>query len=516
MTVPARIEALLRSDGPRLIAALARRYRDVERAEEAVQEAALRALETWPVRGVPDRPVAWLFTVARHRLVDALRREEPVAEDVEGTPDDRAAGSGSDDLLALLFACCHPAIAPRSQVGLALRTLCGLTTAEVARAFLETPDATARRLSRASQKIRAAGIPFAIPGPRARRERVAAVLGAVYLLFNEGYAATRGAGHRVEVCEQALVLGRSVAALLPEEPEVIGLNALMVLHHARRDGRFDAAGDVVLLDRQDRSRWRSDEVAHGLMLLEGALELGRPGPYQIQAAIAALHAQAPTAADTDWEQITALYAALLTHTPSPVVELNAAVALAMATGPARGLRWLDELQARGVLDGYAMLPAARADLLLRLGRRDEARVALDAALALVDNAAERRLLLRRRRNLDAPRRRRRVPTGEVPRPLSERDWRRVRALFPSRIRGRPARPDRMMVEAALWVLATGLPWRRLPAHFGPWQTAYHRFRQWEGDGRWAEVCRRLVHRAGARRLPELEATTKKAPVETGA
>lgn len=498
MNVADRVEALLRSDGPRLVAALARRYRDVEGAEEAVQEAALRALSTWPTRGIPDRPGAWLFTVARHHLVDGLRTPDTTVLDEALEADEPPAG---DDRVALLFACCHPAIAPRSQVGLALRTLCDLSTEAVARAFLETPSTTARRLSRASSKIRDAGIPFSIPGPRARVERVSAVLGAVYLLFNEGYLATDDERSvRPEVCEHALALGRSVSDLLPDEPEITGLVALMTLHHARRDGRVDAEGHLVLLERQDRARWHTDEVQTGLALLDRALAQGRPGVYQIQAAIAALHAQAPTAAETDWTQITALYAALLQHAPSPVVELNAAVALAMASGPERGLRWLDALDARGVLDGYSLLHAARADLLARLGRGDEARAACDRALEHVRNPRERTLLEERRADLGVRRRRRRSRRDATPRPLSGRDWRRIQPLFPQRPRrGRPSRPDREMIEAILWVLATGRPWREVPAHYGPWQTVYHRFRAWEEDGRLLEVCRRLAHRRGAAR-----------------
>lgn len=495
MTVTARVEALLRSDGPRLVAALARRYRDVEGAEEAVQEAALRALTTWPVRGIPDRPGAWLFTVARHHLVDRLRAPDAQPLD-EATAVDEPQG---DDRAALLFACCHPAIAPRSQVGLALRTLCGLSTEAVARAFLESPGATARRLSRASSKIRDAGIPFAIPGPRARVERVSAVLSAVYLLFNEGYLATDDPRPvRPEVCEQALHLGRSIATLLPDEPEITGLLALMTLHHARRDGRVDAEGHLVLLEHQDRTRWHAAEIRAGMELLDQALAHGRPGVYQIQAAIAALHAQAPTAADTDWAQITALYAALLQHAPSPVVELNAAVALAMSSGPERGLRWLDDLERRGVLEGYGLLHAARADLLARLGRMDDARRACDRALELVHNPRERALLESRRAGLGVKRRRRRTRRDGVVRPLSARDWRRIQALFPEkRRRGRPRRPDRQMVEAILWVLATGRPWREVPGSYGPWQTVYHRFREWEQDGRLLAICQRLAHRRGA-------------------
>jgi RNA polymerase sigma-70 factor (ECF subfamily) len=484
---------VLRSDGPRLIAALARQYRDIERAREAVQDAALRALETWPTRGIPERPGAWLFTVARHRLVDELRQAP--AEDL---PVHLADTPVSDDRLPLLFACCHPAIQARTQVGLALWTLCGLSMEEVARAFLERPATTARRLYRASSKIRDAGIPFEIPGPRTRAERIAGVLASIYLLFNEGYASTRErTGVRVEVCEQALTLGESVGSLLPDDPEVLGLRALMTLHHARRAGRFDARGTPQTLEQQDRTRWHADEIEAGAALLERALRRRQPGPYQLQAAIAALHAQADKPEDTDWHQITALYGGLLKSTPSPVVELNAAVALAMSAGPEAGLRWMDELVQRDVLPRYPLLQASRAELLGRLGRSAEAQEAYKQALAWTESPSERAFLQARIRG--RPTRRRRTRTGRPGRRLAARDWRRVAALFPEQKgRGRPRRPDRDVLEAILWVLTTGAPWRETPSEFGPWRTIYHRFRVWENQGRLESVLLRLAHHPGSR------------------
>ncbi len=473
---------------------LARRFRDISLAEEAVQDAVVRALETWPVRGIPERPAAWLFTVARRRVLDVRRQRQHDAEipDTLEAPD-----VARDDRVQLLFACCHPAIAPRSQVGLALRTLCGLTTEQVARAFVETVPATARRLTRASNKIRDAGVPFRVPGPLERPQRVAAVIASIYLLFTEGYAPTHAEQPvRPSVCARAIELGEQVAALLPDEPEIGGALALMRLHHARRDGRVDSEGRPVPLDRQRRDLWHREEIAIGSKTLEAALSRGRPGPYQIQGAIAALHAQAKTPQDTDWDQITALYGALLTHTPTPIVELNAAVALAMSAGPERGLAWLDGLVERGVLSGYHLLHAARADLLERVGDPDAARTAFERALTLATSPSDRRVLTDRMEGLPSTRRRRRRDIAGARRVnLSDRDWRRLRALFPTpgrRGRGRPRRPDREVLHAVLWVLGTGQPWRELPHKFGPWQTAYHRFRTWENDGTLHHVAQRLA------------------------
>lgn len=500
MSVPALVGRLMAERGPRVVSVLAQRCRDIELAEDAVQEAWLKALDRWPAQGVPKDPVAWVFTVARNHVRDALRRRDRPVE-MEAAP--AIVEAHGDERVPLLFACCHPMIAPRDQVGLALRTLCGLRTEEVARAFLEKPSATTRRLSRASARIRDAGIAIEVPAREERPARLAAVLASIYLVFNEGYAATDDDRPlRIELCTDAMRLCDAVAQLLPNEPEIVGLLALMTLHHARRDGRFDDSGSPITLDEQDRSTWHGDEIANGLVLVERALRRGAPGPYQIQAAIAALHARAPTAEETDWDQITALYGALLSHQPSPVVELNAAVALAMSHGPERGLAWLDRLRHRGVLDGFHLLPAARADLLRRLGRLEEADEAYAEALRWVDSPAEARFLEARRGRLRQRRRRPRIDGGRTG--LTEREWRRVRALFPPRRGpGRPARPDRQMLEAVLWVLGTGSPWRELPKEQGPWQTAYHRFRCWENDGRLAQVAARLGRHTGARGIRSL-------------
>jgi len=400
------IDGICRAEGARVLAGLIRRCGDFELAQDALQDAFTRALEVWPRRGVPDAPAAWLTTVAQRRIVDLVRRraagplytDEPpdiAADDAEPAADEADRSGVDDDRLRLLFTCCHPAIAPAAQMALALRTLGGLSTREIARAFLEAEATTAQRLVRVQRKIREARIPYEVPARDALPQRLQAVLGVVYLVFNEGYAAT-AAGDlvRPDLCAEAIRLGRLVVELMPEEPEALGLLALMRLHDARRDARTDPSGALVPLEEQDRSRWSADALA----LLDRALALRRRGPYQIQAAIAALHARAPRAADTDWAQIAALYRGLVADQPGAVVELNAAVALAMAEGPERGLAWIDRLDASGELAGYHLLPAARADLLRRLGRNAEAEAAYDAALRLVRNPAERLYLERRRRD----------------------------------------------------------------------------------------------------------------------
>jgi RNA polymerase sigma-70 factor (ECF subfamily) len=419
--VVSALERAYREESGRITATLIRVMGgDFGAAEEVVQEAFAAALEQWPRQGVPEVPRAWLLRAARNKAVDRVRRdvrlaarvralgaEAELAQSLAGGADAGAEAEGwagaPDDLLRLLFTCCHPALAVEAQVALALRTLCGLTTPEVARAFLVPPATMAQRLVRAQRKIRDARIPYAVPAPEQLPERTAGVLHAVYLLFSEGYAASGGERLlRVDLCEEALRLGRLARALLREDGEVGALLALMLLHHARRAARTDASGGLVLLDRQDRSRWDRAETAEGLALLEEALGQGAHGPYALQAAIAALHAQAATPADTDWPQIAALYGRLLRQSPGPVVALNHAAALAMAEGPARGLAQLDDLEASGGLTDYHLLPAARADLLRRLGRREEAAAAYRRALALVRTAPERRFLEARLAEVLAP------------------------------------------------------------------------------------------------------------------
>ncbi|HUP09467.1 MAG TPA: DUF6596 domain-containing protein [Caldimonas sp.] len=403
------IDGICRAEGARVLAGLIRRCGDFELAQDALQDAFARALETWPRRGVPDAPAAWLTTVAQRRVVDLVRRratgplymdeppDAPAPEDEIAT--DEAARSGvEDDRLRLLFTCCHPAIAPAAQMALALRTLGGLSTREIARAFLEAEATTAQRLVRVQRKIRDARIPYEVPVREALPERLDAVLGVVYLIFNEGYSSTStGDLVRPDLSAEAIRLGRLVVDLMPGEPEALGLLALMRLHDARREARVDASGALVPLEEQDRSRWSREAIAEGLSILDRALAMRHRGPYQVQAAIAALHARAACAAETDWAQIAALYRGLAAEQPSAVVALNEAVAVAMARGPEHGLALIDRIDAGGELEGYHLLPAARADLLRRLGRLDAAAAAYDQALRLARNPAERLYLERRRR-----------------------------------------------------------------------------------------------------------------------
>ena len=404
----AAIDSICRDHGPRVLAGLIRRFGEFNLAEDALQDAFAKAIEVWPTQGLPAVPAAWLTTVAQRRALDRLRRRNSGHSYTDQPPDmaapeparaeqDAAEVSGvEDDRLRLVFTCCHPAIGQAAQMALALRTLCGLSTREIARAFLEPEATTAQRLVRVKKKILDARIPYAVPAQDLLPERLAAVLSVVYLMFNEGYAATESPQLiRTDLCGEAIRLARLLVELMPGEPEVIGLLALMLLHHARRAARVDASGAMMSLEEQDRGRWDRAAIVEGIALLDRALALRRRGPYQLQAAIAALHAQAERAADTDWKQIAALYGGLLQEQPRAVVELNAAVALAMAEGPAHGLQMIARLEGREELQGYYLLPAARADLLRRMGRLGEARAAYAAALALVRNPAERGYLERR-------------------------------------------------------------------------------------------------------------------------
>ncbi|WIX98522.1 RNA polymerase sigma factor [Amycolatopsis mongoliensis] len=410
MTDPVRaaVDEAFRTEWGHVVATLIRVTGDWDLAEECAQEAFAKALASWPRDGVPRRPGAWLTTAARNRALDKLRRGAAEETRLRGlaltaADDDEAPEPDDvpDDRLRLMFTCCHPALPLEAQVALTLRTLAGLTTPEIARAFL-VPEATmAQRIVRAKRKIRNARIPYRVPPAELLPERTSGVLGVLYLLFNEGYAASAGADLvRQSLTAEAIRLARVVAGLLPAAPEAGGLLALMLFHDARRATRTDDAGDLVTLADQDRTRWDRTLIDEGVRVLDEALALGRPGPYQLQAAIAACHATAARAEDTDWARIARLYELVARLNPSPVVELNRAVAVAMADGPAAGLALVDGLAEGGNLAGYHLLPATRADFLRRLGRDEEAVAAYRAALDLAPTGAERRYLARRIGELD--------------------------------------------------------------------------------------------------------------------
>lgn len=406
----AAIKVIVREEWGRVLASLVGQLRDFALAEDVLQDAVVAALSHWPQAGVPKVPRAWLLQTARRKAIDRLRRDANFqvksAELAVLQALDRQAGQDdmdqiiADERLRLIFTCCHPALAQAARVALTLRTLGGLTTEEIARAFL-VPEATmAQRLTRAKRKIKIAGIPYEVPEPDLWPERLGSVLSVIYLIFNEGYAATSGdAATRDELCREAIRLGRILVGLVPAEPEAAGLLALMLLHDSRHDARGDAEGDLITLEQQDRMLWDPELIMAGTRLLEDALARGCPGPYQIQAAISALHAQAASYAATDWRQITLLYGELYALQPSPVIKLNAAVARSFAEGAEAALPTLAEVEAEGTLAHYQPFHAAQADVLRRAGHRNAATEAYRQALALTRNAAERRFLERRLREV---------------------------------------------------------------------------------------------------------------------
>jgi RNA polymerase sigma-70 factor (ECF subfamily) len=404
----ATLETLYRSESGRILATLVRLLGDLDLAEEAMQEAFAAALESWPQSGIPDNPRPWLISTARFKAIDAMRRrarfngaQRDLNAHMESRVYDAPTGNEEieDDRLRLIFICCHPALPPEAQIALTMREVCGLTTEEIARAFLVTPATLAQRIVRAKAKIRETQIPYEVPAPQELPERVNTVLHVIYLVFNEGYSATAGAEvTRAELTGEAIRLGRLLAELQPE-PEAIGLLALMLLQESRRAARTSATGELILLENQDRALWNHEQIAEGLALVEKALKSRRFGPYTLQAAIAAVHAEAESAAATDWRQIVALYNLLVRIQPSPVVHLNRAVAIAMRDGPEAGLVQIDALLAQGELANYYLAHSARAELYRRLGRTDEARASYEKALALTQQEPERQFLEGRIRQL---------------------------------------------------------------------------------------------------------------------
>jgi len=389
------IEEVYRAESRRVLATLIRLLGDFDLAEEALQEAFAAAVERWPVEGTPANPRSWLISTGRFKAIDRLRKRRREVTDEVDVPQELSESEDydvADDRLRLIFTCCHPALNPDAQIALTLREVCDLTTEQVAAAFLTTAPTLAQRIVRAKSKIRDARIPYEVPERNDLPERLASVLHVVYLVFNQGYFT------RPDLAAEAIRLGRLLVELLPE-PEAIGLLALMVLHEARRATRTAAAGELIPLEEQDRSQWNQAQIKEGIALVERALSSRSFGPFALQAAIAAVHAEAPSAAATDWQQIAGLYEVLLRAEPSPVIELNRAAAIAMRDGPAHGLALIDAILARGELQEYHLAHAARADLLRRLGRKDEARAAYERALALAIEEPERRLIERRLREL---------------------------------------------------------------------------------------------------------------------